>query len=87
MLHNIVEVLALTQFDVPVMLGVVVLDRRHVGTTLVDGDLLGLPVQRNGLLQETSSGGSIALGSEQQIDRIAFAIHRTIQILPTYGPL
>src|SRR5665213_1903551 len=82
LLNYIVEVLALTQFDVAAMLGVVALDRRRVGTALVDGDLLRLAVQCHGLFQEAPRRSAIALGPEQKVDRVAFAIHRAVQILP-----
>src|SRR5450631_4801966 len=68
LLDDIVEVLALAQFDVAAILGVVALDRRGVGTALVDGDLLRLAVQCNGLFQEAPRRRAIALGSEQEVD-------------------
>lgn len=82
LLDDIVEVLALTQFDVAVMFGVVALDGRRVRAALVDGDLLRLAVQCYGLFEEAPCGGLITLGSQQKVDRLAVAIHRPVQILP-----
>src|ERR1017187_6753565 len=82
LLNDIVEILALTQLDVAVMLGVVALDRCRVRTALVDGDLVRLAMQCNGLFQETPRRGAIAFGSEEEVDRVTFAIHRAVQILP-----
>src|SRR5450631_4909874 len=82
LLDDIVEVLASAQFNVGAMIGVVALDRRGVGTALVDGDLLRLAVQCNGLFQEAPRRRAIALGSEQEVDCLPFAINRSIQVLP-----
>src|SRR5664279_5295384 len=64
------------------MIGVVVFNGGGIGATVINGDLVGLTVQCDGLFQEAPRGSLIALGSEQEVDRIAIAINGPVEILP-----
>ncbi len=50
LLHDVVEVLLLAQFDVPAGVGIHATNGRGVGATFVDGDLLGQAMQIDGTL-------------------------------------
>jgi hypothetical protein len=64
------------------MIGVVVFNGGGIGATLINGDLVGFTVQCDGLFQEAPRGSLIALGSEQEVDRIAIASNGPVEILP-----
>src|SRR6185437_8740691 len=56
LLDNVIQVFALTQLNVSLMVGVVAIDCSGVVTALVDRDLLGLAVPIDGPLEEAASG-------------------------------
>ena len=58
------------------------LDSRRVRATLVDGDLLGHSVQIDGALQKAPGGGTVFLGTKQEIDRVVVTIDGPVQVFP-----
>ena len=48
----------------------IALDSRRVRAAPVDGDLLGHAVQIHGTLQKAPGGGTVFLGTKQEIDII-----------------
>ena len=61
-------------------------DRPHdgggVGSALVDCDLVGHAVQVDGAFEERPGCGVISFGAQQEIDCIAVAVDRAVQVLP-----
>ena len=58
------------------------LDSRRIRTAFVDGNLLGHTVQIDGALQKAPGGGTVCLGTKQEIDRVAITIDGSVQVLP-----
>jgi hypothetical protein len=81
LLHDVVEVSALAQFDVRAGVGLDAQDGSGVGAALVDGDFLGHTVQADGLFEKASRSCVISLGAKQKIDRIFVAIDGSVQVL------
>ena len=79
LLHNVVEILDLADFDGGAMLGIVALDGGCIGRTPVDGDLLRHAVAADRLGQEAFRGLLVALLREQKINRLAL-------LIPTVSP-
>ncbi len=65
LLHHVVEVFALTQFDVKARIFVDIMNGRRIGSTLVNGDLLRHIVQADCPFQKAPCCGLISPGSEQ----------------------
>jgi hypothetical protein len=82
LLDDVVEVLALTQFDGRAGVGIDALDGSGVGAALVNGDLLGHTVQIDGSLQKLPGRSAVSLGTQQKVDRVAVTIDRPVQVLP-----
>jgi hypothetical protein len=82
LLDNVVEVFDLPNPDRYVAFLVQLLQRCLVGAALVHRYLVRHSVVPYGLLEEAPSGGCITLGSQQEVDRLALLVDRSIQILP-----
>ena len=61
--------------------------RRNVRAALVDGDLLGHAVQVHGVLEKCPGCGVISLGAQQEVDGVAIAVDRPVQVLPLAAEL
>jgi hypothetical protein len=70
LLHDIVQILYLPQFDAGFIGGVVLFYRRAVGATLVDGDLLRRSAL-DGFAQEAGSCFAVTLGSEKEVNSVS----------------
>jgi hypothetical protein len=66
LLHDIVQVLYLAEFDAGFNVGVVHFYRRGVGATLDDGDLLRRTPLVDGFAEEAGSCFAVPLGSEKE---------------------
>ena len=76
-LHDIIEIFDLADFDRGVVLIVVTLNRRRIGRTAIDGDLLGrTAMTANRLGQKPLGRRLITMCSQEKIDRLAVRIHR-----------
>jgi len=61
---DVIQIFVLTDFDVRLVFHVVALDRRRVGATLVDCDLLWRAMMADRLAQEPQRGFTIPLGRQ-----------------------
>src|SRR5215510_3661535 len=82
LLHNVVEILDLADFDRGAMFFIVALDSRFIGGTPIDGDLLWHAVTTDCLDQKTFRGLLVALLRQEEINGLALLIHRTVEIPP-----
>src|ERR1700674_3369785 len=71
LLHDIVQVLYLAEFDAGFIVGVVLFYRRRVGATLVDGDLLRHTALVDGFAEEAGSCFAVPLGSEEEVNSVS----------------
>ena len=85
LLNDVVQVLGLAQLDRHTRVGNDAGNRRGVSATLIDRDLLRQIMQADRLLQEPPGCGPIAVGGEQKVNRVAIAVHRSIQVLAVTG--
>src|SRR4051812_45713551 len=79
---HVVEILTLTDGDGGAMLLVVALDRRFVGPTPVDRDLLRYAMATDRLGQKAFRGLLVALLREEKVNCLACFIHGAIEIAP-----
>src|SRR5215510_12501376 len=82
LLHNVVEILDLADFDRGAMFFIVALDSRFIRGTPIDGDLLWHAVTTDCLDQKTFRGLLVALLRQEEINGLALLIHRTVEIPP-----
>src|SRR5262252_7928925 len=82
LLHNVVEILDLTDGDRGAVLGIVALDGGFIGRTPVDGDLLRHAVAADRFLEKAERRLLVSLLSEEKVNGLAVLIHRPIQIAP-----
>src|SRR4029077_9884655 len=83
LLHDIIEILGLADFDRGAVFLVGGLDRRFVGGAAVDGDLLvhaTMTADRFG--QKLLGGLLVALLGKEKLNRLAVLVDGTIQISP-----
>ena len=55
-----------------------------VGAAFVNRDLLGHAVQVDGAFEEAPRGSEITVRAQQQVRRVAGAVHRPEQVLPLH---
>src|SRR5438874_13536510 len=79
---NVVEILDLADFDRGTVLGIVALDRRFVGCTAINRDLLGDTVTPNRLFQKAQCRFLVPLFSEEEINGPARLIYGAIEVIP-----
>src|SRR5579871_2299590 len=79
---NVVKVLDLTDLDAGLSFGIVPFDRRGVGRTFVDRDLLRRAIPLDRLAQEPTRRLAMSFGGEQEINRGTSLIDGPIQVLP-----
>ena len=65
LLDDVVQIFALSKFDVQAGVVVDTFDSRCVGTALVDGDLLRQTVQVDGSLQKAPGRSLVSLGAKE----------------------
>lgn len=82
LLDDVVQILHLTQFNWRAGVGLNTPDGSRIGTTLVDGDLVGQAVLTDGAFQDSARCGQIAFGRKQKIDCAAVTVDGTIEIFP-----
>jgi hypothetical protein len=82
LLHDVVQILDLTNLDGRLALGVHRVKRGQIGAAFVDGYGLGRAVLTNCLFEEAPRSSLLPLGSEQKIDGIARLIDCPVKILP-----
>jgi hypothetical protein len=82
LLHDIVQVLYLAEFDAGFNVGVVHFYRRGVGATLDDGDLLRRTPLVDGFAEEAGSCFAVPLGSEKEVNSVSRFVDGSIPILP-----
>jgi hypothetical protein len=87
LLDDVVQIFVLANQEVHTGVGLDAFNSGRVRTALVDGDLLGHVVQIDGALQKATRCSYIALGSEEEINRITVAINRAVEVLPLTGYL
>lgn len=75
LLHDVVQILDLTNLDGRLALGVHRVKRGQISAAFVDGYGLGRAVLINCLFEEAPRISLVPLGSEQKIDGIACLIH------------
>jgi hypothetical protein len=80
--NDIVEILDLADLDICVMVGIVTDNRRRIGAALVDRDRLRNIMMTNGFSQEAQRRFTIPSGRQQEVDRGAGLVDRTIQVFP-----
>lgn len=68
LLHDVVEILHLSQFDRRAGFSLNALDGGRVGAAFVDGDLVGQAMLADGAFQEAACRSHIAFGSQQEVD-------------------
>ena len=71
LLHKMVQVLGLPQFDDAAAMGKQTTDCCDVGTALVDGDLRGRIVLANRALEEPTRGRCVTARGQQEVNRLA----------------
>jgi Zinc-binding dehydrogenase len=85
--NNIVEVLDLPDFNLGVVLLVVVFDCCAIGAAPVDGNLHRRAMSADCLAQEAQGCFAISLRSQQEIDGVPYLVDGPILILPsTFDP-
>src|SRR5262249_60657719 len=82
LLHHVVEILDLADFDRGAMFFIVALDGRFIGGPPIDGDLLRHAVATDRLSQKAFRGLLVALLRQEEINGLALLIHRTVEIPP-----
>src|SRR6266850_839319 len=87
LLHQIIEIVHLTDDDRGPVLRVVASDGRGIGLAPINRDRLWHAMTPNRLGEKARGGALVALVREQEINGLAGLIHRTIQIapFPTYA--
>jgi hypothetical protein len=81
LLHNVVEILDLTDGDRGAVFGIVALDGRFISRTPVDGDLLRYAVAADRFLEKAERGLLVPLLGEQKVNGLAGLIHRAIEVV------
>ena len=81
-LNDVVQVLDSSKFDVDTAVELNALDGRRVSAAVVDRDLVGQAIEIDGALEEATCGCDIALGREQEVDGLTYAVDSSIQVLP-----
>src|SRR5687767_15982172 len=80
--HHVIEILHLANVNGRAMIFVVTLDRRSIGRTAIDRDLLWRAVAANGLGQKPLGSFLITLLGEQKVNGLAVFVYGAVQILP-----
>ena len=80
LLDDVVEILDLANDDAVFQPVIDVIDGRLVGAALVHRDLFRRAVLTHGHVEKAIGGGLVALGGQQEIDRLACLVHRAVQI-------
>jgi len=81
LLHDIVEILDLADDDGGTVLRVVALDRRLIGRTPVDGDLLWHPMTTDRFLEKAERRLLVPLLGKQKVNGLAGLIHGAIEVV------
>jgi hypothetical protein len=84
---DVVEVLRLAHLDGQTAIGLDAHDGGSVGCALVDRDLVGHAVQVDGAFEERPGRGVISFGAQQEVDSVAVAVDRAVQVLPLAADL
>ena len=87
LLDEVVEVFRLAHLDVQTAVGLDARDCSRVRAALVDGDLLGHAVQVYGALEECPGCGVVWLGAQQEVNGVAVAVDRPLQLPPLAADL
>src|SRR5512147_1612580 len=82
LLHSIVQVLALTNRNLATGFFNERLQRRGIGSALVDRDLGRETVLPYGLLEEAPRRFLVAMGRQEEINGLARFVDGTVQVLP-----
>jgi hypothetical protein len=82
LLHDVVQVLDLTNLDGHLALGIHRVKRGQIGAALVDGYRLGRAILNDCLFEEALRSSLVPLGSEQKINGVSRLIHCPLKILP-----
>ena len=82
LLDEVVEVLRLAHLDVHAAVGAHADDRCRVDPALVDRALLGHAVPLDGTFEESPRCSEVLVRAHQEVDRVAGAAHRALQVLP-----
>src|SRR5262245_4450045 len=82
LLHNVVEILDLTDGDRGAVLLVVALDGRFIGRAAINGDLLWHAVAADRLGQKAFGRLLVAFLREEKVNRLSHFIDSTIEIAP-----
>ena len=88
LLDNIIEILDLwpeashSPFDARFLFNVVAFYRYGIGATLVEGDFLRHATLVDGLASKARRGFALALGSQEDVNRSACFVERSIQVFP-----
>jgi hypothetical protein len=75
LLHDVVQILDLTNLDGHLALGIHRVKRSQIGAAFVDGHRLGRTVLTDCLFEEAPRGSLVPLGSEQKVNGVARLIH------------
>src|SRR5215510_1075989 len=82
LLHDVDKIFDFTDGDGGAVLGIVALDRRFVGRTAINRDLLGDTVTPNRLFQKAQCRFLVPLFSEEEINSLARLIYGAIEVIP-----
>ena len=82
LLHDVVEVLHLPHDDWRGACAIDPLHGRLVGAALVHRDLLGNTAGLHGFIKKAQGCGFVALGRQQEVERFAFLVYRTVEVSP-----
>ena len=82
LLHDIIQLFDLADFNRGAVLGIIALDGRFIGGTPVDGDRLWYAVAADRLGQKTFRGLLVVFLREQKVNRLTLLIHRAIELTP-----
>jgi hypothetical protein len=80
--HDIIQIFTMTNDNPGLVRLVVVRDRCRIGPTLIDRDFLRHPLAAKGFAQEGFGRGSITIGRQEKINRVALFVDRTLEVGP-----
>ena len=82
LLHDVVEVLHLPHDDWRGACAIDPIHGRLVGAALAHRDRLGNTAGLHGFIKKAQGCGFVALGRQQEVERFAFLVYRTVEVSP-----
>ena len=82
LLHDVIEVLHLPHDDWRGACAIDLIHGRPVGAALVHRDLRGNTAGLHGFVKKAQGCGFVTLGRQQEVERFALLVYRTVEVSP-----